>query len=361
MLPPLTAIPSHVASVSDYRELARERVEPGAWAYLEGGAADEISAAQNLTSFDSCRIIPRHFRDFSNAHTRTELFGRRYAHPIFVAPTAYHRLFHPEGELASLLGATALEAGFTLSTLASASLEEIGAQKTAGLWFQLYIQHDREFTLELVGRAEKAGYEALVLTADAPLSGLRNREQRAGFQMPAHISAVNLKGMRPQAPAQQIFGSELLKQSPTWNDLAWLAENTRLPIILKGVLHPDDARSALDHGASGIIVSNHGGRILDTTPTPFEVLPVIAKAVAGAAPVLVDGGIRRGSDIFKALCSGADAVMIGRPILHGLAAAGAVGVAHVIKMLRTELEMTMALAGCPDLSSVNPGFLLEKR
>lgn len=360
MLPPLETIPAHVASVADYEKLARERVEAGAWAYLQGGAADELTVASNLASYARCQIVPRHFRDLSQAHTRVSLFGRTFEHPILVAPTAYHRLFHPDGEFASLLGATAMQAGFTVSTQASIPLEQLAGEASAGLWFQLYIQPDREFTLDLVRRAERAGYEALVLTADAPLSGIRNREQRAGFQMPADVSAVNLQGMRPQPPEQQVFGSQLLRQAPTWKDLTWLAEHTTLPILFKGVLHPEDARTALDHGASGIIVSNHGGRILDTTPSTFEVLPDIAKAVGDDAPVLFDGGIRRGSDVFKAICSGADAVMVGRPVLHGLAAAGAVGVAHVLKLLRTELEMTMALAGCADLASAGSEHLRFK-
>ncbi|YCM45419.1 alpha-hydroxy acid oxidase [Verrucomicrobiaceae bacterium 227] len=361
MLPPLTSIPPHVASVADYQKLAQERVEAGAWAYLQGGAADEISVQQNLDSYARVQILPRIFRDLRDANTRVTLFGQRYEHPIFVAPTAFHRLFHPEGELASTLGARAMQAGFTVSTLASIRLEEIAAESAAGLWFQLYIQPDREFTLDLIRRAEGAGYQALVLTADAPLGGLRNREQRAGFQMPEHIRALNLEGMKQQAPSPQIFGSSLLQQAPTWKDLSWLAENTKLPILLKGVLHPDDAKCALNHGASGIIVSNHGGRILDTAPPALDVLPEIVKAVGDQVPVLLDGGIRRGSDVFKALCCGANAVMLGRPILHGLAAAGAVGVAHVLKLLRTELEMTMALAGCPDPASANPEYLVAAR
>ncbi|MGE9267375.1 MAG: alpha-hydroxy acid oxidase [Verrucomicrobiales bacterium] len=360
MLPPLTAIPPEVASVSDYEKLAAERVEPGAWAYLQGGAADEITAERNLESFRAYDIVPRLFRDLTNAHTRLKLLEREYEHPVFIAPTAFHRLFHPEGEVATALAATALESPFTLSTLASTSLEDVASQpekNPAGLWFQLYLQPEREDTLSLVRRAEKAGYEALVLTADAPLSGLRNREQRARFLRPAHIQPVNLAGLPSQPPSELIFGSPLLENAPTWPDLAWLAEKTSLPILLKGVLHPDDARAALDHGAAGLIVSNHGGRVLDTVPATLSVLSDIAKALDSRAPLLFDGGIRRGSDIFKALCLGADAVMIGRPILHGLAAAGALGVAHVLKLLRTELEMTMALAGCPDLASAHPDFL----
>ncbi len=349
---PLDAIPPEVAAVEDYEKLAEARVDPAAWAYLAGGSADEVTLRENRAAFERIQIFPRLLRDLRGGHTRLELLGRRFAHPIFIAPTAFHRMFHPDGELATVLGAGALEAGTTVSVSATCTLEEIAANAAAPLWFQLYIQPDRGFTLELVRRAEAAGYEALVLTADAPLGGLRNREQRAGFRIPPAIEAVNLRGVRPVAPADRVFGSELLELAPRWEDLEWLRENTRLPILLKGVLHPDDARLALEHGVSGIVVSNHGGRTLDGAPATIDALPAIAAEVAGRAPILLDGGIRRGSDVFKALARGADAVMVGRPILHGLAAAGAIGVAHVLRLLRAELEMTMALAGCRTLAEI---------
>lgn len=352
MLPPLTQIPDGIVSLGDYETLARERLSPAAWAYLSGGAADEITLHKNRSAFDELEIMPRLFRDLSGASTEVTLFGRKYPHPVFIAPTAYHHLFHPAGETATATGAAAFDAGMVVSTQASTSLEDIAASMQSPLWFQLYIQPDREFTLELVQRAEAAGYQALVVTADAPLTGMRNREQRAGFQLPPGIDAVNLQGMRRLAPQDRVFGNELLAAAPTWKDLAWLQSRTRLPVLVKGILSPQDARVAIDQGVSGVVVSNHGGRTLDTAPTSLHALPAIATEVAGAVPVLMDGGIRRGTDIFKALARGADAVLVGRPILHGLAAAGALGVAHVLKILLTEFETTMALAGCATLHDI---------
>ncbi len=351
-LPPLDAIPPDVVSVDDYERLAAERIEPAVWAYLAGGAADEITLRENREAFARIRILPRLLRDMKGAHTRLTLFGREFAHPILIAPTAWHRLFHPEGELATVLGASAMEAGMVVSTSATYPLEAIAGNASVPLWFQLYIQPDRAFTLDLVRRVEAAGYQALVVTADAPLNGLRNRERRAAFHLPAGIEAVNLRGMIPVPPADRVFGSELLDRAPTWEDLAWLRSHTRLPVVLKGILHPVDVEPALAAGVAGIVVSNHGGRTLDTVPPAIEALPAVAAQVAGRVPVLMDGGIRRGSDVFKAIARGAAAVMIGRPVVHGLAAAGAVGVSHVLKILRAELEMTMALAGCRDLAEM---------
>lgn len=344
ILPPLDRIPENVVSISDYEDLARERLAPEIWAYLAGGAADEITLRKNERAFQEMEILPRVLGDFRGAHTRVEMLGKTYAHPIWVAPTAFHRMFHPEGEFATVLGASAMETGMVVSTQATASLEEISAAASCPLWFQLYIQPDREFTLDLVARAEAAGYEALVVTVDAPLSGLRNREARAGFRLPAGISAVNLEGMKSLPPAEQVFGSALVDAAPTWKDIEWLISKTKLPVLLKGVMHPEDGWRAAEAGAAGVIVSNHGGRTLDTVPATVSALPAVVERIGGRVPVLCDGGIRRGTDIYKALELGATAVMVGRPCLHGLAAAGAIGVAHVLKILRYELEMAMVMA-----------------
>lgn len=356
-LPPLTTIPADVVSVADYEALAQERLDPSVWAYLSGGAADELTLRGNRTAFDRIQLSPRLFRDFSRASTGLTLFGRDFAHPILLAPTALHRLFHPEGEHATVLGAAAMEAGMVVSTQASVTLEEIATEAGSPLWFQLYIQRDRDFTLDLVKRAEAAGYAALVVTADAPLHGIRNREQRAGFRVPAGIEPANLRGMKPTPPSDRVFGSELVTGSPTWKDLAWLQSHTSLPVIVKGILDAHDAVIALDQGVAGLIVSNHGGRTLDGLPPAIEALPKIAERVAGRAPILVDGGIRRGTDVFKSLALGASAVMIGRPSLHGLTAAGAVGVAHVLKILRSELEIAMVLTGRQELASIDRSAL----
>jgi 4-hydroxymandelate oxidase len=352
-LPPLSAIPPEVVSLDDYEVLARDRVEAGAWAYLSGGAGDESTLLENRAAFGRLRLSPRILRDLSAANTRLELFGRTYEHPVFVAPTAFHRLFHPDGERATVLGASVLDACMTVSSSSGEPLEELARLATVPPWFQLYVQWDRGFTAELVQRLESAGYAALVVTVDAPLNGVRNREQRAGFRLPPGIEAVNLRGSKPLPPADRVFGSELLETALSWQDLAWLRSLTSLPVILKGVLHPEDARIAVAEGVSGVVVSNHGGRTLDGVPAAIEVLPAIAAAVAGQVPLLMDGGIRRGTDVLKALALGASAVMVGRPVLHGLAAAGATGVAHVLKILRDELEIAMALTGRPTLSSID--------
>ena len=358
-LPPLSTIPTEVVSLDDYEALARERVEESVWAYLSGGAADECTLRENRAAFERLKLSPRILRDLSGANTRLELFGRSYAHPIFIAPTAFHQLFHPEGERATVLGASAMETCLTVSTSAGIPLEEIAQKATVPPWFQLYVQADRGFTAELVKQVEAAGYAALVVTADAPLHGLRNREQRAGFRLPPGIEAVNLRGMKSLPPSEGVFGTPLLETAPTWKDLAWLRSLTSLPVILKGVLDAEDALIAVEEGFAGIAVSNHGGRTLDTVPTAIEVLPKIAEVVAGRMPILLDGGIRRGTDVLKALALGATAVMVGRPVLHGLAAAGATGVAHVLKILRSELEIAMALTGRPTLSSIDRSVIFE--
>lgn len=359
-LPTLQQIPPSIAAVADYEPYARERMSEQAWAYLAGGAADELTLADNRAAFDRLRLRSRVLQDLSGGHTRVRLFGQDFDHPIFLAPVAYQKLAHPEGELASVLAASALGAGMVVSTQASVELEVIATQAQTPLWFQLYIQPDRDFTAALIRRAERAGYQALVLTVDAPVNGVRNREQRAGFALPVGVEAVNLRGMRAlQAQADPsarslLLGGPLLAAAPTWADLTWLRAQTRLPILLKGIMSGVDAEQALVAGVDGLIVSNHGGRTLDGMPATIEVLPEVAAVVQRRVPLLLDGGIRRGSDVLKALALGADAVLVGRPYVFGLATAGALGVAHVLKVLRAELEVSMALTGCRDLSSIGP-------
>ncbi|HEV2572244.1 MAG TPA: alpha-hydroxy acid oxidase [Beijerinckiaceae bacterium] len=362
-LPKLQQIPHVVASVHDYEPLARERMTAAAWAYLSGGAADEETMRANEAAFARFKLQPQVLQDLRGGHTQVSLFGQTYPSPLFLAPVAFQKLAHEHGELETVLGASAMQVGMIVSTQASVTLEEIAAQAATPLWFQLYLQADRDFTARLIQRAENAGYKAIVLTVDAPLSGIRNREQRSGFSLPPGVSAVNLHGMRlPSMPSVDpsgplVFGSPLLDTAARWNDIAWIKERTSLPVLLKGILTAADAERALGHGADGIIVSNHGGRVLDGLPATIDVLESIAAVVGGRVPVLMDGGIRRGSDIFKALALGAQAVLVGRPFAWGLAAAGAVGVSHVAKLLRMELEVTMALMGCRDLVSITRAHL----
>ena len=356
-----------IVNLAGHEAHARQHLDDNAWAYFSGGAADEITLRANRTAWSDLSLWPRVLRPLAGGHTRVNLLGRTLEHPILLAPIAFQRLAHPDGELAMAYAAAALGAGLVLSTQASVSLEAVAqaVRPDPGrgpLWFQLYLQHDRGFTQALVQRAESAGYEALVLTVDAPSSGVRDRERRAGFRLPPGVGAVNLAGLqapstfRPR-PGQSALFDDLLHHAPTWDDIAWLQSITRLPVLLKGVLHPADARLAVSVGAAGLIVSNHGGRTLDTAPATASALLRVVQAVGGAVPVVVDGGIRRGTDILKAMSLGASAVLVGRPAVWGLANAGAAGVAHVLRLLRDELEVAMALTGCATLADATPALL----
>ena len=363
----LQQVPPDVVGLGDHEALARQRLDDNAWAYFSGGAADEITLRANRSAWDALTLWPRVLRPLAGGHTQVTLLGRTLAHPMLLAPVAFQRLAHNDGELAMAYAAAALGAGVVLSTQASVSLEAIAEavrpdRGRGPLWFQLYLQHDRGFTQALVQRAEAAGYEALVLTVDAPASGVRDRERRAGWRLPPDVHPVNLAGLPPPPrrelhTGQSALFDDLLHHAPTWDDLAWLQSMTRLPIVLKGVLHPADARQALSLGAAGLIVSNHGGRTLDTAPATASALPGVVQAVGGAVPVLVDGGIRRGTDVLKAMALGASAVLVGRPAVWGLANAGAAGVAHVLRLLRDELEVAMALTGCATLADATPALL----
>lgn len=361
--PPLDRIPESVAALDDYEALAREHLSGGAWAYFAGGSGNEWTTRENIAAFARLPLFPRALRDLSQADTGLTLFGTKLAAPILVAPVAFQKLAHPDGELATAVAAAALEIPMVVSTQASVTLEEIAAVAPASLWFQLYIQPDRTFTEALVRRAEAAGYRVLVVTVDAPVNGLRNREQRAGFALPPDVSAVNLEGARvlPPGPANALlFGTPLIASAPTWRDLEWLRSLTNLPILAKGIAHPRDARLALDCGMDGLIVSNHGGRALDGAPAAIDLLPAVMDEVGSSAPVLMDGGIRRGADVLRALALGARAVLIGRPCIFGLAVAGAPGVAHVLRILRGELELAMALTGCAGVSSIDRSVLVSR-
>ena len=366
-IPARHTIPPGLVTLADHEQHARTQLDDNAWAYFSGGAADEISLHANRSAWDALPLWPRVLRPLAGGHTRVPLLGRTLAHPILLAPVAFQRLAHPDGELAMAYAAAALGAGVVLSTQASVSLESVAQAVLPDpgrgpLWFQLYLQPDRGFTQALVQRAEAAGYEALVLTVDAPTSGVRDRERRAGFRLPSGVGPVNLAGLQapaspPLSPGQSALFDGLLHHAPTWEDIAWLQSITRLPVLLKGVLHPADARQAVSLGAAGLIVSNHGGRTLDTAPATATALPRVVQAVGGAVPVLVDGGIRRGTDVLKAMALGASAVLVGRPAVWGLANAGAAGVAHVLRLLRDELEVAMALTGCATLAEATPALL----
>jgi len=365
--PKQEALAPDTLTLADHERHARARLDANAWAYFSGGAGDEHTLHANRHAWDTIALLPRVLRPLAGGHTRCTLLGRELAHPILLAPVAYQCLAHPDGEIATAWAAAALGAGMVLSMQSSTTLEAVASamvgDRSAGpLWLQLYLQHDRALVRELIVRAEAAGYEALVLTVDAPTSGVRDRERRAGFALPPGIRAANLSAMAAPPPmrlgaGQSALFDGLLQHAPTWDDVAWLQAQTRLPVLLKGVLHPEDARLAAAQGIAGLIVSNHGGRTLDTALSTASALPRIADAVGGAVPLLVDGGVRRGTDVFKALALGATAVLVGRPVVWGLAHAGAAGVAHVLRVLRDELEVAMALTGCATLGGISRAAL----
>lgn len=364
-LPPLTQIPHDVVALTDYEPLARKHLGESAWAYYSGGAADEVTLRENRTAFDDLKLVPRVLRDMKGGHLRTTLLGQTLDFPVLLAPIAYHRMAHDDGELATVLGASAMKAGMIVSTRASVMIEDIAAAAQTHLWFQLYVQPDRGFTKELVRRAENAGYQALVLTVDAPLTGIRNRLQRAQYKMREGVEAINLRGMvqpdlRPKQAGENVAFGSLLDEAPTWEDADWLLSFTKLPVFIKGVLSPEDAEMAVQRGFAGVIVSNHGGRVLDTMPPTIQVLPRIVERVAGRVPVLMDGGVRRGTHVLKAIALGAAAVLVGRPYIFGLAVAGAVGVAHVLNILRAEFEVAMGLTGCATVDQIQRSVIWQR-
>lgn len=352
--PPLCDIP-------DYERAAQAVMTPLAWEYVAGGAADEHTLRANCEAYTRLGLAPRVLVDVSQLDTRVTLLGREHAHPILLAPAAYQKLCHPEGELATARGAAEAAATLVVSTTATVSLEDLAAIRTHPQWFQLYVQPDRGFTRELVQRTEAAGYEALVVTVDTPVLGPRYREQRAKFNLPPGLERANFRGRPTATGAQRATGrgiySATLDPSVTWSDLDWLRSLTKLPVLLKGILHPDDAARAVSAGVAGVIVSNHGARNLDTGPATVDALPRIAEKVGGALPVLVDGGIRRGTDILKALALGANAVLIGRPYYYGLAVDGARGVTQIVHILRREFEMAMAHCGRPTIASIDASVI----
>jgi 4-hydroxymandelate oxidase len=364
--PARTQIAADTQSLADYAQQAIHHVEAHAWCHIEGGSDQNLTLQHNRAAFDALRLLPRHLADLRHAHTRSTLLGHALESPILLAPVAYHRLVHPEGELATMRAAMALQTGMVVSTLSSHTLEEIaaaGQQATQDMghgggprWFQLYFQPQREHTLALLRRAEAAGYTAIVWTVDASI-------KRSGFPLPYGVEAANLRGMpAPQhtshlAQGPILFGTPLALQAPSWDDLTWLRAQTRLPLLVKGVLSPATARQAVAGGADALIVSNHGGRVLDGAVSPLEVLPAIADAVN--VPLLLDSGVRWGSDVFKALALGAQAVLVGRPQLHALATAGMLGVAHMLHLLRAELELCMAQMGCATLADIGPDCLWQ--
>lgn len=333
---------SPLVSVEDYEHAARSRILKVAWEYIEGGAADEITVGWNREAYRKIRLLPRQLNDVSHIDMSVRLLGHELPHPIVLAPTAVHKLAHPDGEVATARGARLCGAGMVLSTYTSVPVETVAVEKPPLFWFQLYVQ-EKGFTQALIQRAAAAGCTAICVTIDTPVSGARYRQTRAGFTFPPNLPHLTTR---------------LIEHPLTWKDLEWIKAASSLPVLLKGVLHPDDAERGIQSGAAGLMVSNHGGRNLDTAPATIDALPRIVDRVQGRVPVLVDGGIRRGTDVIKALAYGANAVMIGRPYVHGLAVAGPEGVAAVVEILRHELELAMQLTGKAAIKDIDRSLLM---
>jgi isopentenyl diphosphate isomerase/L-lactate dehydrogenase-like FMN-dependent dehydrogenase len=333
--------------VADYERLAEERLEPGPWAYLAGGSGDEWTLRENRAAFDRWTFRPRVLRDVSEISTATTVLGTPVGLPVVVAPVAYQQLYHPDGECATARGTAAADAGMAVSTFSTRSHEEIAAAAPGLMqWCQLYVFQDRGVTREHLAGAAAAGCRAVVLTVDTPRLAQRERDLRVGFEIPSDLPLPYARaaiGDASQNPADQFA---LLDPSVSWRDLDWIASEGRLPVVLKGVVTAEDAELAVEHGAAAVVVSNHGGRQLDGAPATLDSLPEVAEAVAGRVEVYLDGGIRRGTDIAKAIALGARAVLAGRAPVFGLAVEGEEGVRHVLELLRDELALALCLLGC---------------
>ena len=347
-----------ILTLAELEGLAESCMTPMAMAYVTGAAADEITLRANCADWKRIRLMPKCLVDVSEIDLRTNILGQEFAMPIMLAPAAFHRLCHAEGELATAAGANQGGAGMVLSSFSTVSVEEIGAALEQPLWFQLYAQEDRSLTQEMIQRAHAAGCKAVCLTVDTPVLGARHREVRTRFQLPADFKLPNLKlGPISHRPVRGAIYSDLLNPRLNWEEVEWIASVADVPVLLKGVMNPEDALRAADSGVAGLIISNHGGRNLDTLPSTAEALPRIAEKLSGRLPLLVDGGIRRGTDVLKAIALGAQAVLVGRPYLYALSIAGAEGVARVLEILRTEFMMAMALTGRRSIAEIDKTVL----
>ncbi|MCE4941808.1 alpha-hydroxy-acid oxidizing protein [Streptomyces albulus] len=357
--------PDLLLNPRDYESAARDRLDRSVWDYIAGGSGDELTLHEDRAAYGRYRLRPRALVDVSHCEPATTLLGHPVAFPVGIAPMAYHQLVHPDGELATVRAAGAAGALTIASTFASTSLEDVAAAATGPLWLQLYVLRRREVTASLVRRAEAAGYRALVITVDTPRMARRERDLRNGFRLPPHIRPANLDRDHEAGLHQGGAGGSSLAGHAArhhdaafaWDDLAWIRSLTDLPLVLKGVLTAEDAHRAAGLGVAGLIVSTHGGRQLDGVVPALEALPEVVAAAGDRCEVLVDGGVRRGTDVLKALALGARAVLVGRPVLWGLAVDGEPGAAQVLSTLRAELEEAMALTGRPRLCDVTRDLL----
>uniref|UniRef100_A0A096M5S2 (S)-2-hydroxy-acid oxidase n=1 Tax=Poecilia formosa TaxID=48698 RepID=A0A096M5S2_POEFO len=353
--------------VSDYEEEARRILPKAVYDYYRSGADDQNTLADNVAAFNRWYLIPRVLRDVSVVDMSTSVLGHRLSMPLCVGSTAMQRMAHPAGETATARACKAVGTGMMLSSWATSSIEEVMSAMTSSpgsggvLWMQLYIYKDRELTLSLVRRAEKAGYKALFVTVDTPYLGKRLDDVRNRFKMPPHLRMSNFSSASLSFSEDDygndsglaVYVANAIEPALSWDDITWLKKHTRLPVIVKGVLNGQDAVQAVNYGVSGILVSNHGARQLDGVPGLLDVLEEVVKAVQGRCEVFMDGGVRRGTDVLKALALGAKAVFIGRPVLWGLACQGEEGVTELLELLKEELRLALALSGCRSISEVS--------
>jgi isopentenyl diphosphate isomerase/L-lactate dehydrogenase-like FMN-dependent dehydrogenase len=343
---------SEPLNVWDYERLASETLDAGAFGYFAGGAGDEVTLRENVAAYTRWQLRPRVLVDVAACTTRTTVLGQEISMPLIVAPVAFQKMAHPDGEVGMARAAAAAGTIMSLSTVATSTPEEV-AEAGGPRWFQLYVFRDEGVTRELIARARDAGFTAILLTVDTPFLGRRERDLRTGFTIAPEypVASLGRGGMTPR----ETF--ELVSASITWRDVERLAAESELPVLVKGVITREDALLACEHGAAGIVVSNHGGRQLDGVSATLDALPEVVEAVAGRVEVLMDGGIRRGTDVVKALALGARAVLAGRAVLWGLTVGGEAGARHVLELLRQEIELALALLGCPTPADLTPTHL----
>ncbi|XP_068452252.1 2-Hydroxyacid oxidase 1 [Clinocottus analis] len=355
--------------VADFEEEAKKVLPKAVYDYYRSGADEQLTLADNVAAFNRWRLVPRVLRNVSSVDLSVCVLGQKLSMPLCVAATAMQRMAHPEGESATARACRAAGTGMMLSSWATSTIEEVMSAMTASaggaLWLQLYIYKDRQLTLSLVRRAEEAGYKAIFVTVDTPYLGRRRDDMRNRFKLPPHLSLSNFsssslafsEGNYGNDSGLAVYVAKAIDPSLCWDDITWLKAETRLPVVVKGVMNGEDAALAVTYGVDGILVSNHGARQLDGVPATLDVLEEVVQAVQGRCEVYMDGGVRRGADVLKALALGANAVFMGRPVLWGLACQGEQGVTEVLELLKGELRLAMALSGCRSVSEVSRSLL----
>ncbi|XP_043927424.1 hydroxyacid oxidase 2-like [Protopterus annectens] len=350
--------------LTDYEDYAREHLPKATWDYYAAGADECCTRDDNLLAYKRIRLRPRMLRNVSVTDTRTTILGSEVSCPVGIAPTAFHCLAWPEGELSTARASEAMKICYITSTYSTCSVEEIAAAAPNGLrWFQLYVYRNRKLSEQLIQRVEKLGFKALVLTVDVPYPGKRREDIRNNFKLPPHLKVKNLDSSFEESNSPEEYGVpvQTLDPSISWKDIHWLQSVTHLPIVIKGILTKEDAELAVEHGVQGIIVSNHGGRQLDGAPATIDALSEIVDTVQGRIEVYLDGGIRTGCDVLKALALGAKCVFIGRPVVWGLSYKGEEGVRDILQILNDEFRLSMALSGCRDVTEVNSSLIQMSR